>query len=473
MKKVYSRCITSSLEVFYQAYTELSANETHHVLLESGRDGKYSIWGISPEAVLEGSSDRLVITDRSGGREVLTGNPLQSMKAWMKERHMAKQPGLPEFQGGAIGFISYDYARQIEKLPSLAVDDLQIPDISFLVFHEMAVYDHETSSVYFLKISDDQQSSLVWLANMEEQYRRAGAPGKQKDIPRYEETDRSTGVSMTEEEFVYAVHKIKEYISQGDLFQVNLSVRQSEELFAPPQAVYSVLRRLNPSPYMAYLSMPGLQIVSSSPELLVEKKGKKVSTRPIAGTRSRGGTAVEDERLAGELLNNEKERAEHVMLVDLERNDLGKVCEYGSVRVSELMTIERYSHVMHLVSHVEGTIGNEHDAFSVIDAVFPGGTITGAPKIRTMEVIEELEPYRRGIYTGSIGWIGFDGDMEMNIVIRTLVAKEGKAYIQAGAGIVIDSVPEYEYKESLKKAKAVWKAKRLADDIYLEGGKDQ
>jgi para-aminobenzoate synthetase component 1 len=242
------------------------------------------------------------------------------------------------------------------------------------------------------------------------------------------------------------------------VFQVNLSLRQSRPLTASPEELYEWLRAFNPSPYMGFLRCPDFQLVSASPELLVESGGGGLAARPIAGTRRRGLTAEEDARLAEELIGNEKERAEHIMLVDLMRNDLGRISEYGSVHVPELMTVEFYSHVMHLVSQVEGRLTEGKDAFDVIAATFPGGTITGAPKIRTMEIIEELEPVRRGPYTGSMGWIDYNGDMEFNIIIRTMAVKDGNVHIQAGAGIVIDSDPEREYYESLNKAKALWKA---------------
>jgi para-aminobenzoate synthetase component 1 len=229
--------------------------------------------------------------------------------------------------------------------------------------------------------------------------------------------------------------------------------------------MYEALRSFNPSPYMAFIQSPDFAVVSGSPELLVKKKGEELSTRPIAGTRPRGIDEAEDERLAKELIDNEKERAEHVMLVDLERNDLGRVSAYGSVEVNEFMVIEKYSHVMHIVSNVRGTLAPNTSNAEVVRAVFPGGTITGAPKIRTMEIIEELEPVRRGLYTGSIGWFGYNGDLEFNIVIRTAFIKDGMAHIQAGAGIVIDSIPENEYIESLNKAKAVWQAKAMAEGV--------
>ncbi|MNZ82686.1 Aminodeoxychorismate synthase component 1 [compost metagenome] len=258
--------------------------------------------------------------------------------------------------------------------------------------------------------------------------------------------------------YMDAVRRIQRYIEQGDVFQVNLSVRQSREAHMQPEELYEWLRLFNPSPYMGFLRCPDFQLVSASPELLVELGGNRLATRPIAGTRRRGRTEAEDKLLAEELLSNEKERAEHIMLVDLERNDLGRISAFGTVKVEELMVIEQYSHVMHLVSQVEGILADGKDAYDVIAAAFPGGTITGAPKIRTMEIIEELEPVRRGPYTGSLGWIDFNGDMEFNIIIRTMIVQDGKVHIQAGAGIVIDSDPEREYKESLNKAKALWKA---------------
>jgi para-aminobenzoate synthetase component 1 len=263
---------------------------------------------------------------------------------------------------------------------------------------------------------------------------------------------------MSKPAFQDAVRRIQQYIGQGDVFQVNLSLRQSRPTDVTPETLYEWLRMVNPSPYMGMLRTPSFALVSASPELLVKLDGGHLSTRPIAGTRRRGITLEEDLAMEDELLSNEKERAEHVMMVDLERNDLGRVAEYGTVKVPELMTVERYSHVMHLVSQVEAELAPGKDALDVLAAVFPGGTITGAPKIRTMEIIEELEPTRRGPYTGSMGWIDYSGNMEFNIIIRTIAVKDGICHIQAGAGIVIDSKPEREFYECLSKAKALWKA---------------
>ncbi|MFT4416004.1 anthranilate synthase component I family protein [Fredinandcohnia humi] len=456
----FSKKLVIDPEKWYLQYKHLARNESHHMLLESGRGGKYSIIGIKPIAVLHGKNNHFTITK---GNEVkqLEGDPLELMMEWMKDHRTVHKPELPDFQGGALGFISYDYARYIEKLPNQALDDLDTPDIYFLVFDDVFIYEHATSMLWLITHDtlDREQQANERLEMYEEMWLA------RSDDVNFESCNLgiNDAVSLSEVEFMEAVERVREYISQGDVFQVNLSVRQSKGLQTHPHSIYDVLRKLNPSPYMAYMQTPEFQIVSGSPELLVKKKGDEVSTRPIAGTRSRGSNDEEDLFLANELINNEKERAEHVMLVDLERNDLGRVCECGTVNVDEFMVIEKYSHVMHIVSNVKGRLAEGKDIVDIIKATFPGGTITGAPKIRTMEIIEELEPVRRGIYTGSVGWIGYSGDMELNIAIRTMLAKNGVAHVQAGAGVVIDSNPKYEYKESLKKAIALWKAKELSE----------
>lgn len=457
--KLKTAKIPFSLEQFFQQYRQLSSAYTHHVFLESGRGGRYSIAAFEPYAKLVGKNSQLVI-DTNNQRQVHHGNPLHQMREWMKKYQIEASEEIPDFKGGAIGFISYDYARYIERLPAWAEDDLGIPEIYFLVYKEWFIFDHQTSEMWLLflhdKNEDIEDKIQYWLNQWQ----------KPIDTTKHKETiaiDETLTVSMTEQQFMDAVIKVQNYISAGDVFQVNLSVRQSKPLSVEAMDIYEQLRILNPSPYMSYFHTPDFQLVSGSPELLIKKKGLEVSTRPIAGTRSRGKDEAEDLQLANELIQNEKEQAEHVMLVDLERNDLGRVCQYGTVEVNEFMVIEKYSHVMHIVSNVRGELDQEKDEFDVIDAVFPGGTITGAPKIRTMEIIEELEPVQRGIYTGSLGWIGFDHDMELNIIIRTMLVKDGQAHVQAGAGIVIDSSPNNEYKESLKKALALWKAKEKAE----------
>ncbi|GAA0329439.1 aminodeoxychorismate synthase component I [Bacillus carboniphilus] len=458
--KVYSETIPMTKEEFFSFYTKVQENYEHHILLESGRGGQYSIAGLQPFAVLKSSDNGLHIYAEKNN-EHKEGNPLHLVKEWMQNYVTETDDQLPDFQGGAIGYISYDYARYIEKLPSLSRNDLEMPILYFLVFKEWVVFEHEQDQLWFMNLASDDLEGKNTLERMKQEWLEASAHPQKED--HFLATDDKLHVSMTEEQFMEAVEKIREYIAQGDVFQVNLSVRQSKVLSANPFDIYKELRILNPSPYMGYMHTPDFQIVSGSPELLIKKKGREVSTRPIAGTRSRGKDHEEDLQLARELMENEKERAEHVMLVDLERNDIGRVCEYGSVEVNEFMVIEKYSHVMHIVSNVRGTLAVDKDGFDLIEATFPGGTITGAPKIRTMEIIEELEPVQRGIYTGSIGWIGFDGNLELNIVIRTLLAKNGFGHIQAGAGVVIDSNPKHEYKEALKKAAALWKATEMAE----------
>jgi para-aminobenzoate synthetase component 1 len=406
-----------------------------------------------------------------------------------------KAPSLhegPKWTGGCIGFWSYDVVRSIERIPECARDDLGLPDYLFMRMDELWIVDHHEKALYCAVHSEvtGEESSERLLQIYKSACERTQAMSrlwaeltaaesggltseesnavklKQARTRLMEEGSLHIDVEAVtgkmspfpKEAFMEAVERIRDYIAQGDVFQVNLSLRQSRETTASPEELYEWLRLLNPSPYMGFLRAPDFQLVSASPELLVELRRGKLAARPIAGTRRRGRTEEEDQAMTDELLGNEKERAEHIMLVDLERNDLGRISAYGSVHVKELMVIEYYSHVMHLVSQVEGTLAEGKDAYDVMAATFPGGTITGAPKVRTMEIIEELEPVRRGPYTGSLGWIDYNGDMEFNIIIRTMTVKDGVVHIQAGAGIVIDSEPEREYYESLNKAKALWKS---------------
>ncbi len=462
-KNIYTHKINLSADKFFQQYKQIAAGESYHVLLESGRGGRYSIAAFSPFAIIKSKGwNCLEIMEEGKPAVTVDGNPLHELKKYMADFKIEAESPIPLAAGGAIGYLSYDYARYIETLPKLAKDELCIPDLYFMLHREWFVLDLHEGSVrmYFLYEEEENNDLAKRAAHWEARWNEPAADTEiQHDCDAYQERE----VSIGENQFMEAVGKVREYIAQGDVFQVNLSVRQTKPIGVPALTVYEKLREINPSPYMGYFHSPEFQLVSGSPELLVKKMGDEISTRPIAGTRSRGKDEEEDQLLANELIESEKERAEHVMLVDLERNDLGRVSAYGSVEVNEFMVIEKYSHVMHIVSNVRGKIVPEKDGFDLIDAVFPGGTITGAPKVRTMEIIEELEPSRRGPYTGSLGWIGFNGDLELNIMIRTMLVKEGQAHVQAGAGIVIDSNPKYEYKESLKKARALWKAKELAE----------
>ena len=466
--KLETRAFHLSKEAFFYAYKRLIKEQSYNVFLESGRGGHLSVAAWNPIAIAKSIENGLQIHWRNGEREVREGEALEELEKLVSEYKLPFQQNLPEYQGGAIGFISYDYAKKIEVLPNLADNDLHIPDIYFHIYDCWAVLDVKTEMVTLMKLS----TCDIDLMELEKEYMEAAEkgmglrkfhPGSAMEVT---EDPAELKVSVSSGVFESAVLKIQKYIAQGDVFQVNLSVRQSKQLKVSPIEMYEALRAFNPSPYMAYIQAPEFSVVSGSPELLVKKKGTELSTRPIAGTRPRGKSDTEDILLANELIENEKERAEHVMLVDLERNDLGRVSSYGTVEVDEFMVIERYSHVMHIVSNVKGTLRSGTSNAEIIRAMFPGGTITGAPKIRTMEIIEELEPVRRGLYTGSIGWLGFSGDLELNIVIRTAFIQNGMAHIQAGAGIVIDSVPSEEYMESLNKAKALWQAKAMAEGGY-------
>ncbi len=436
------------------------------LLLDSARDGQYTIY-------VPRVRERLSFTTDAAG-----GPVLGQLRAFFQQRSAPRFAGLPPFTGGLVGCMSYDLAREIERLPATARDDLGLPLAAFAVVDEALVFDLRAKALYVIVVAD--RSPERELPELFEQARArahalledwqsgamtapVGARGRVS--PQHNATPALSldGVSYPE-----AVRRAQAYIASGDTYQVNLSVREARPLGAHPAHIYETLRRINPSPYMAYLPFDGWTLVCGSPELLVRSIGGKVEARPIAGSRPRGQCSESDAALGGELLAHPKERAEHLMLVDLIRNDLGRVCRYGSIEVTDFMVLEGYSHVQHIVSHIMGELDAEHDRFDLIASCFPGGTITGAPKVRTMEIIEELEPVRRGFYTGSVGWLGYAGDFELNIVIRTLLAKDGVAYVQAGAGVVADSVPEHEYEESLNKARALWAAlEEAATDAHL------
>ena len=454
------------------AYERLGWRSDHHFLLESGKIGRYSFIGGHPFATFVAKNGRVRFTTPEGTEE-RTGNPLDILREKMDLYKSPRLPDFPKWRGGAAGFISYDSARYFERLPMRSVDDLGTPDMYFLFVDQLCVIDKEQGAVHLIVHADlqggydEEMARCEAMLNVLEERLFSEKSSLPAFAPRVALDDWQ--YSFSQEAFEKAVVQVQDYIRSGDVFQVNLSVRQGRTLGAAPYEIYRILREINPSPYASYLHLPECQIVSCSPELLVSAINGRVNTRPIAGTRPRTGDAEKDRAAVEELRSNEKEIAEHIMLVDLERNDMGRVCRYGSVEVNELMVIEEYSHVYHIVSNVRGELAEGRDAYDLIRATFPGGTITGAPKIRTMEIIEELEPTRRGLYTGSIGWIDFDGDMEMNIVIRTLQVQDGRGYVQAGAGIVIDSVPEREYRESLRKAKALWVAIEQAEQAVREG----
>ena len=451
-RKVYSRC---------------------SVLLESLKGpahiSRYSFIGVDPYLTFT-VKNGVVEIDCGGKRTVSSRKPLHRLRELVAAYPQRAVEGLPPFQGGAVGMLSYDFVRYLEKLPDTAVDDLSVPDAHFFMFDRVIAFDHREgkcwaiicpgvrdtvlgfSSLNGVSIDHvrDAERTLEMLIAMVTGDNPAGAdiPALQGPADIEHQTDK--------EQYIFMVRKAKEYIAAGDIFQANLSLRISADIGnTSPLNVYRILREINPSPFAAFIDFGDYALVSSSPERLVRVTGSTVDTRPIAGTRPRGRDRREDSKMSAELLLNEKERAEHIMLIDLERNDLGRVSDYGSVVVDEMMITEQYSHVIHIVSNVRGELAPGKDCFDVISAAFPGGTITGVPKVRCMEIIEELEGRRRGPYTGSLGYIGYNGNMDLNIIIRTFLVKSGKAYVQAGAGIVADSDPEREYYESLKKAEAL------------------
>ncbi|MEC4675439.1 MAG: anthranilate synthase component I family protein, partial [Nitrospirota bacterium] len=435
----------------------------------------YSFIGIEPYLVFK-VKDGVLEIDSTGRKTLSYRNPVERLKELVNAYRQKPAEDLPPFQGGAVGMFSYDFVHYLEKLPQTAADDLNVPDAHFFLIDRLVAFDHLKRKCWIIVCPGARETMLGYSAIED---RANKYIEESEDVLReihekiiveetgHEDEERSGGeidiiYETPKNLYMDMVRRAKEYIAAGDIFQANLSLRLSAETGSvDPWKIYTILRTVNPSPFASYIDFGDYHIVSSSPERLVRVKDKVVDTRPIAGTRSRGKDLDEDEIMRSELLLNEKERAEHIMLIDLERNDLGRVSDYGTVIVDELMITEDYSHVIHIVSNVRGELTEGKDCFSVIRSAFPGGTITGVPKVRCMEIIDEIEPTQRGPYTGSIGYIGFNGNMDLNIIIRTFLIKEGKAYVQAGAGIVADSDPEHEYYESLKKAEALIKTLEL------------
>lgn len=435
--------------------------DKYSFLLESAsgpvRTGRYSFLGTDPYLIFK-SKDKEIEIISDGKRNIIHDSPLKALRELVRQYRTDKIDGLPPFIGGAIGILNYDFVHHFERLPKTTIDDLKLPDAHFIFVDTVIAFDHFLNKAWIITnpgIKDEDYDDAILRIEdiaVKLSYPSSAPPNHEIRRPieiRYE---------MRKNEYESIVKRTKEYIAAGDIFQANLSQRLSAEIGdLDPWRLYRILRDINPSPFAAFLEFDGYHIVSSSPERLIKVQNGIVETRPIAGTRPRGKDAQGDAEMRAELLLNEKERAEHIMLIDLERNDLGRVCDYGSIEVDELMVTEDYSHVIHIVSNIRGRLAEGKDCFDAIRAAFPGGTITGVPKVRCMEIIDELEPAARGPYTGSIGYISFTGDMDINIVIRTFVIKDGIAYVQVGAGIVADSDPEREYYETLHKAEALIK----------------
>ena len=460
----------------FELYAKIASTRQPSFLFESGNGegamGRYSYFGIDPYQTLYGKGDRFVCRSIQGRMDSGT-SPFQRLSHLLNHQRIVRPPDVPPFFGGAVGYLSYDLARQFERLPCLTIDDLAVPDLEFAFFDLVAAIDHELNRLVLMFCPPLER----FLGEPREKLFREGRDRLAEFEARLIRSDKADAhwsnlgrltFTPEQEQAVYSqnVSRCQEYIAAGDIYQANLSHRFNVtcEAFSSlgdlqtDLSVYSHLRSLNPSPFSGILRFDAVRLISSSPERLVRLEGRRADTRPIAGTRPRGRSAFDDLRLIDELHTNEKERAEHVMLVDLERNDLGRVCRFGSIHVDEFMTVEQYSHVSHLVSHVAGTLKDHATGFNLLKAMFPGGTITGVPKIRCMEIIEELEPVRRGLYTGSMGYLSWSGDLDFNILIRTLVMRNAVGYLQVGAGIVADSDPTREYEETIHKAQAFFSA---------------
>lgn len=459
-------------------YERLQQGEPHAFLLESveggERFGRYSFVGQRPRAVFLCKGGEVSYWEGRTHRTWETHNPLQDLRGIFAKISPADLPGLPRFWGGAVGYWDYDTVRFFERLPDPKLDALGFPTGAFQLSGEVVAFDRFSqlaqviTSVY---IPPEKRSKKALIAlyreggrSLERQIRRLQDARAHPRAPKRPAVQPPRPL-VSERAYLDAVRRAQEYIRAGDIIQVVLSQRWTLTPHATPFEIYRALRMVNPSPYMYCLRFPELELVGSSPELLVRKEKDLAETRPIAGTRRRGQNDAEDRALAEELRQDPKERAEHLMLVDLGRNDLGRVCEPGSVKVPELMTIEYYSHVMHLVSSVTGHLSSKSNAFDLFQACFPAGTVAGAPKIRAMEIIDELEPVRRGPYAGAVGYFSYTGNMDMAIAIRTLFFHKGKATLQAGAGIVADSIPEREYQECRQKAEALLAAVQKAREL--------
>ncbi len=462
----------------YEKLTAADGDEQNSFLLESVEGGeriaRYSFLGSRPSLIFRSKGNVATITEGGASRTVEIGldeDPLTLLKELLGRYQYVETPVLPRFCGGAVGFFGYDVVRFFEKLPDKNPDDLDVDDACFLFTDTIVLFDHVRHRMRIVcnahVENNDPKSAyekaLQKIESIISRLKSSFTPETTSKVP-----SNSCGVQVESlfprAAYEAGVEKCREYILAGDAFQIVLAQRFKVDFNAPPFDIYRALRSVNPSPYMYYLNLGRRKIIGTSPEILVSYEQGTVRLRPIAGTRPRSADPEEDIRLEKELLADEKERAEHIMLVDLSRNDLGRVCEYGSVKVNELMIIERYSHVMHIVSDVTGTLRSDRDIFDVLRACFPHGTVSGAPKVRAMEIIDEQEPTRRGFYAGCLGYFSYSGDMDMAITIRTMLVDGQTAYLQSGGGLVADSVPANEYQECINKAKALVIAIELAEE---------
>ena len=470
------RKIPADLDTPVSAYLKLESMGAVFLLesVEQGTQlGRYSFIGISPYASVK-LQDGTVETRRCGrveARPLDPAHPFAPVREALAAAGRVLDEGIPGPFAGAVGYIAYDMVHRFERVPLPGEGALGLPEYHFLFPETLAVFDHAKSEIELVTLPPEGAPEQAYAAAAQRiegllEALTRPLPGGYAAPPARTGEARAPVSNMTEEQFQERVHRAKEHILAGDAFQIVLSQRLAGETEAPPFRIYRALRMLNPSPYMFFIDFQGYQLIGSSPEVLVKLEKRKATLCPIAGTRRRGDTPAADRLLEEELLSDEKERAEHVMLVDLGRNDLGRVCEMGSVATESLMHIEKYSHVMHIVSRVTGTLREDKSMFDLLRAAFPAGTVTGAPKIRAMQIISDLEGNRRGPYAGAVGYFGRGGDMDLCITIRTLVMKGRSFYAQAGAGIVADSDPAFEYRESLQKVQALVRAVEIAEEGF-------
>ncbi|MBN1694713.1 anthranilate synthase component I [candidate division WOR-3 bacterium] len=447
-KKIKAK--SSPEELFEKAYKEEPFSFILESMIHIKKRGRYSFLGGRPFILLKNTGENIDI-EIFGKKYKEKGNPFIKLRELMSL--VDSYPYIPGFSGGAVGYLSYDAVRFFEKIPDKNPDEIKAPETYFMFPSEIILFDHKDDTVDIIIYNDNGETKRI------EELTKIIKTSEEVDYQLSEGKEVEFIGNFTKEEYCSAVEKAKEYIYAGDIFQVVPSQRFKGQIEKEPINIYKALRLTNPSPYMYYLRFNDLYILGSSPETLIKlEAGGLVTSNPIAGTRRRGKDEEEDKKFAKELLSDEKELAEHVMLVDLARNDIGRVCEYGSIRVSDFMRIEKYAKVMHNISVVNGNLLANKDAFDLVEATFPAGTVSGAPKIRAMEIIDELEPVRRGIYAGALGYFGFAGIMDLCIAIRTIVINKGIIYFQAGGGVVADSVPELEYKETINKMSALKKA---------------
>jgi anthranilate synthase component 1 len=464
-----AKAVSADLLTPVGAFLSIAARQKYAFLLESveggEKIGRYTFLGAQPRTVITARGNDAIVRE---GRPVTkrTGSVVELLRERLREHRPAQVPGLPPFTSGGVGYFAYDMVRQFERLPERAKDELGLPDCVFTFYDRLLAFDHLRHQLYIIAAADVRSESprkaydralsdiAVIEKKLDQGLRGQQLRSRQAAKPAAIKVQHSTSHA----DFVRSVRRAKEYIAAGDIFQVVLSQRLDFKPPTEPFQIYRALRTVNPSPYMFFLKLDDMHVLGASPEMLVRVSGRKLEYRPIAGTHKRGADAAEDERLIEQLRSDEKERAEHVMLVDLGRNDLGRVSDYGSVKVRDLMYVEKYSHVMHLVSALEGQLRGDLDALAALAACFPAGTLSGAPKVRAMEIIEELEPVRRGVYGGSVLYADYAGNLDSCIAIRTMVVHGDRAYVQAGAGIVADSDPESEYQECMNKASALLRA---------------